>query len=449
MVRFRDLDLRQYWVSATSGFLPDTNPLGRLPDPLYSPWEDIVNDLPHLIKTDSLCDAVDSLPVVSTAKLRTEEEWRRAYLILGFLSQGYIWSGKEPRKKLPLSIASPLRNVSLHFKISPCATFATYCLWNTILRDEGDRANPSSYSAQITFTSSHDEEWFYAISVAIEAQGAPLIPLALSAIDAVTIRDTSTVTSFLEAFATCMDRICEILARLDERLSADFFCHKLRPFLRGSKNMAGEGLPEGVLYPTCRCGEGEWVQFSGGSNAQSSLIQFFDIVLGVKQGCEFFKDMRDYMPGTHRAFLSLMMEISNIRDYALSHCPNSAVYRAYNKAVAKLAAFRDAHIRVVARYVFIPMGKGKSMPISAVPGLNRRTTIKCTGTGGTDIMQFLRASRDTTKSACNGTAQRPVSEVKDIVLTKKGHVAVSETSAIHKGEDKKVAIESLGLWRSF
>jgi indoleamine 2,3-dioxygenase len=53
--------------------------------------------------------------------------------------------------------------------------------------------------------------------------------------------------------------------------------------------MAGEGLPEGVLYPTCRCGEGEWVQFSGGSNAQSSLIQFFDIVLGVKQGCEFFK----------------------------------------------------------------------------------------------------------------------------------------------------------------
>jgi indoleamine 2,3-dioxygenase len=98
MVRFRDLDLRQYWVSATSGFLPDTNPLGRLPDPLYSPWEDIVNDLPHLIKTDSLCDAVDSLPVVSTAKLRTEEEWRRAYLILGFLSQGYIWSGKEPRK---------------------------------------------------------------------------------------------------------------------------------------------------------------------------------------------------------------------------------------------------------------------------------------------------------------------------------------------------------------
>lgn len=86
-----------------------------------------------------------------------------------------------------------------------------------------------------------------------------------------------------------MGQICETLARLDERLSAEFFYHQLRPFLSGSKNMAAAGLPEGVHYPTCRCGEGEWVQFSGGSNAQSSLIQFFDIVLGIKQDSGFIK----------------------------------------------------------------------------------------------------------------------------------------------------------------
>ncbi|KAJ5200084.1 Indoleamine 2-3-dioxygenase [Penicillium cf. griseofulvum] len=435
MARFGDLDLRQYGISAISGFLPEKKPLEKLPDPLYSPWESIVNGLPQLIKTDSLSDAIDNLPVLSTAKLRTDEEWRRAYLVLGFLSQGYIWSGKEPRKKLPLSIVSPLRSVSSHFKITPCATFATYCLWNTTLRDEEDRTNPSSYSAQITFTASHEEEWFYATSVAIEAQGAPLIPMALAAVDATTISDRKTVTSFLEALATCMDRICETLARLDERLSANFFYHKLRPFLRGSRNMASAGLPEGVLYSNCRCGEGEWVQFSGGSNAQSSLIHFFDIVLGIKQDCEFFKDMRDYMPGTHRAFLSLMMEISNIRDYVLSHCPDSAVCQAYNKAVAKLGAVRDTHIRVVARYILIPMEKGTSMPISAVPGLDRHTKIKPTGTGGTDIMKFLRASRDTTKSACCGTAQRPCLGVKEIILTKKDLVAVRETKAIYEGED--------------
>lgn len=56
--------------------------------------------------------------------------------------------------------------------------------------------------------------------------------------------------------------------------------------------MAGSGLPEGVFYPSSNCvpgEEGEWVQFSGGSNAQSSLIQLFDIMLGIQQECGFFE----------------------------------------------------------------------------------------------------------------------------------------------------------------
>lgn len=146
--------------------------------------------------------------------------------------------------------------------------------------------------------------------------------------------------------------------------------------------------------------------------------------------------MRDYMPGTHRGFLALMMEISNIRDYALSHCQNSPVYRAYNKAVAKLGAFRDAHIRIVARYIFVPAGQQMSKPISGVLALDRPTKTKCTGTGGTNIMRFLRASRDTTKYACCGTAKRPSPRCQNMASTKKDLVAASETTAIREGEDQ-------------
>lgn len=35
-----------------------------------------------------------------------------------------------------------------------------------------------------TFTGSYDEQWFYLISVAIEARSAPIIPLMLEAISA-------------------------------------------------------------------------------------------------------------------------------------------------------------------------------------------------------------------------------------------------------------------------
>jgi len=45
--------------------------------------------------------------------------------------------------------------------------------------------------------------------------------------------------------------------------------------------MSAAGLPNGVFYDEGE-GKGQWQKFSGGSNAQSSLIQFFDIVLGVE-----------------------------------------------------------------------------------------------------------------------------------------------------------------------
>jgi Indoleamine 2,3-dioxygenase len=59
------------------------------------------------------------------------------------------------------------------------------------------------------------------------------------------------------------------------------FYHQIRPLLAGSKNMAAAGLPNGVFYELGE-GQGEWRQYSGGSNAQSSLVQLFDIALGIQ-----------------------------------------------------------------------------------------------------------------------------------------------------------------------
>jgi len=113
----------------------------------------------------------------------------------------------------------------------------------------------------------------------------------LDAIDAVDENDVSRVRSFLEAFITCVDGIIITLDRLDENLSQEFFYHRLRPYLRGSKNMAKAGLPDGVFYPRHQCegGEGEWLVHSGGSNAQSSFIQLMDIIMGIDQDEDFIK----------------------------------------------------------------------------------------------------------------------------------------------------------------
>lgn len=140
---------------------------------------------------------------------------------------------------------------------------------------------PDNLSVITSFTGTEDEEWFFMISVSIEAQGAKLIPLMLNAIDAADANDTSLFIAFLNEFTNGLRGLGCILERMSEKCAPHVFFHQLRPFLAGSKNMATAGLPNGVFYDRGH-GKGEWHQYSGGSNGQSSLIQAFDILLGVE-----------------------------------------------------------------------------------------------------------------------------------------------------------------------
>lgn len=89
--------LEDYAVSLRNGFLPDTTPLAHLPEPYYNPWESIAADLPDLIKTGRIREEVEGLPILSTDKLHNDAEWRRAYVVLAFLTHAYIWGGQKPK----------------------------------------------------------------------------------------------------------------------------------------------------------------------------------------------------------------------------------------------------------------------------------------------------------------------------------------------------------------
>ena len=119
------------------------------------------------------------------------------------------------------------------------------------------------------------------ISVAIEAKGGQLMREMLGVIQAVDEHDTERVTSRLHDFTTLLNEIIQILGRMADHCAPSVFFHHIRPFLAGGQNMASAGLPNGIFYDQGN-GKGEWRQHSGGSNAQSSLIQAFDIFLGVQ-----------------------------------------------------------------------------------------------------------------------------------------------------------------------
>jgi indoleamine 2,3-dioxygenase len=88
-------DLSKFCVTRNA-FLPEDQPCQHLADPYYEPWEAVAQHLPRLIQTDGIRDAVSRMPVLSTDSLRTEEEWRRAYLLLAYMTQAYVWGGEKP-----------------------------------------------------------------------------------------------------------------------------------------------------------------------------------------------------------------------------------------------------------------------------------------------------------------------------------------------------------------
>ncbi|KAJ5090305.1 Indoleamine 2-3-dioxygenase [Penicillium argentinense] len=392
----------------TTASSPTGLPLSRLSAPYYAPWEDLASDLPRLIQTGQIRPLIDNLPVLTTASLQSEPEWRRAYSVLGFLTHAYIWGGEKPQ--------DPLLEISAHLGLPPCATYAALTLWNWTTFPEADVTNPDNLSLLTSFTGTKDEEWFIVISVAIEAKGARVVPLMLDAIAAATANDAPRLTALLCRFSDILEDLTVTLKRMYEKNDPNVFFHQLRPFLAGSKNMAAAGLPDGVFYDLGN-GQGEWGQYSGGSNAQSSLIQTFDIFLGVNHsatgdvkpaGTGYIQEMRKYMPSPHRNFLQTLAKLTNTRRYILSSTDQS-LKEAYNSAVLSLSSFRDAHIQIVSRYIIIPAKSrapeqktervNLATASSQVKGLEDKNPTGLYGTGGTSLIPFLKETRDTTKAA--------------------------------------------------
>jgi indoleamine 2,3-dioxygenase len=323
------------------------------------------------------------------------------------------------------------------------ATYSGVVLWNFKPIFVNDTLNLDNLSTLVTFTGSTDEQWFYLVSVALEAKGGPTIPLMLDAFEAARRNDPATVTKNLRAFAELLDEFGSLLIRMYESCDPHVFYHRIRPYLAGSKNMKDAGLPHGVLYddgsknPT-------WRQYRGGSNAQSSIIQFFDIVLGVehrptgtkpdetsesevepgtapKPRHNFIHDMRQYMPGPHRRFLQAVESVANIREFVEEHRTDTQLCVAYDACLAMLRTLRDKHLQMVSRYIIVKSRESRSISRSRgatspdVP--NRGAGIasikyerggrddqrevkpsakKMRGTGGTALISFLKQARDET-----------------------------------------------------
>ncbi|KAH8898918.1 Indoleamine 2,3-dioxygenase [Thozetella sp. PMI_491] len=428
--------LGKYAVSR-NGFIPESAPLRLLPHQYYQPWELVVQHLAPSLKAQTLRAQVDAMPVLSTAYLTTEPEWRRAYSVLGFLTHAYIWGGDKAAERLPASISVPFLEVASHLELPPVATYAALNLWN-FTSTSSDFTDLDAIHAIHTFTGTEDESWFYMISVAMETRGSYIIPIMMKALDAAKRHDYTTISQALKDFSRCIGALGLILERMYEKCDPQVFYHQIRPFLAGSKNMGAAGLPRGVFYENGK-GQGEWMQLRGGSNGQSSLIQFLDVILGVEHTSEgnsnphrsqadppsltetkisFHEEVRGYMPGPHRRFLEHAGQMGSIRNLAAqtgtTH-EQQEFRESFQAATRALVEFRNKHLQIVTRYIVVPSRRdhadgrtnlATASTRSMASSTERGASAELTGTGGTALLPFLKQSRDETQEAGNLAAAR-------------------------------------------
>jgi indoleamine 2,3-dioxygenase len=302
-----------------------------------------------------------------------------------------------------------------------------------------------------------DERWFYLISVAFEAKGAPVIPLMLDAIIAARASDVVKVTVSLKIFAQHLEDLILILNRMYQNCDPKVFYHQIRLFLAGSKSMEQLGLRNCLVYDDGTDKEEDCRVYAGGSNAQSSLIQFFDIVLGISHTSNsnqsFITDMRAYMPGKHRRFLERVMEITNIRTFVEERGDHQDLMSAYNTCVELMCSMRNVHLRMVARYI-ITQSRSEDVQRN-YSGANGGSTASLRppkktmrGTGGTDLMPFLSQIRNETSqskirslaSGSRGNILQPIKKQDALASTSR------EAENSNHGGQKFAAPVWLPLW---
>ncbi|KAI7890406.1 Indoleamine 2,3-dioxygenase [Mucor mucedo] len=295
--------LEYYDVSIETGFLPSTPPLRRLPDAYFEPWEDMMEDYNGLLLAGKLREKIHKMPLLDHKRLKSVEEYRRAFLILCMVSHSYVWGKHEPASEtLPSNLAIPWTAIAGHLGLCPVVCHAAVVLWNYRLLDRDGPTDLSNLAALATYSGSLDEAWFYLITTAIESSGAPCLSQITLAIENIRSENYDDLLSNFQVIKSSLEKMNNDLARMYEKCDPYVFYWKIRPYLAGWENMAEAGLPLGLIYEgvesfwSAQTDEyadmshldeaerllNQYRRYAGGSAAQSSLIAALDVAFGVE-----------------------------------------------------------------------------------------------------------------------------------------------------------------------
>lgn len=361
-----DTVLCEHDIDPVRGFLPGTDPVVKLPK-AYTAWEQAA----AAFGEDPLSAraSIGDLPVLDAQPLLDDRGiCRRAMLLLSVLGSGYVHAGETPAELIPACVSLPWKQVANRLGRPMIISHASIVIDNWSMEEGGDPRRPETLRTHTRFAGGDDEDWFYLVTVSIEAEGAAAIPAIIEARIGLEQGDATTVPGCLAAITNRIYAITDLMNRMEERCRPRVFYDHVRPYLSSWPKA-------GVIYE----GVDKTPQhLIGGSAAQSSLLQAFDAAMGVMHEDDrsrpFLRTMRDYMPPAHRRFLQWLESGPSLQDGAR----RIGATDDYDCAIDALDRFRRAHMAITARYI------------------TQQGDEFAEGTGGTEYGTFLRVTRKET-----------------------------------------------------
>lgn len=356
--------LKKYDVDLHNGFLPNQPPSDTLPT-AYAAWDELSEQMTQALQTQNFCNKVAVLPLLEVSTLRRVAA-DRAMLLLGGFAHAYVKESKG--KIIPRQIALPWVTIANDLKRLPIITHSALSLQNWRLKDPSQPLRLENLTTQISFTGTPTETWFFNATTNIEKIGAAAIPLLLESTHLANQENYDQAIVLLEQVLPIFKKLFTALKRMYEECDPTIFFNELRPFFDSFSNVRYLGTtPEIRSYP-------------GGSAAQSSLLQFFDMVLGIEYGNTpskaFLLKMRDFMPYPHKGFLNFIETEFNLKT---ARTKKETLNEIGNELVQCLIDFRNEHLRIVSQYIVRPAHKSQK---------------GTTGTGGTNPLIFLKDVRN-------------------------------------------------------
>lgn len=402
MIQFSDPNfdvdkfLAQFRVTRHRGFLPLSDPLQRLPSDIQGAdaYENLVNDLRPVLLAGQIRERVHSLPVFDVQGLRTYLEQERAMLVLSLIGHAYLHGNPDidiqPTSSLPQPLSTAWCAVADMVGRPAVLTHGSIVVHNwRRLREENDPkvsaadVNVGNITTLNTFGHGWDEDWFYLVTVEIEAKAAPGVVAATEMVNMLAAKTemsqeqlVTEINNRLKTLGQVMTDMHESLLSMTKQCDPHVFYKRLRPYLAGWKN--NPNFPQGVVYEGV---SSDPMYFHGGSAAQSAVLHAFDEALGVKHKSQFLAEMRKYMPRDHRALVEQFEQHSSlVRTFVLEHGNDESV-ALFNNCIELNDKFRTEHVKIVARYI-VAQSRNPQQEL---------------GTGGTTPMPFLKGVRDEVK----------------------------------------------------